>query len=241
MTRAGQRPEDDAKRPRVADAREREVLEAALRVLCETGYEAMTMDMVARRARCSKATLYRRWGSRSKLVTAAIIDGQRFDAVTADGADLREDLLDLATILLRYVDEMTALVVAVGRAALSDPDVGDALRISLVEPVAGRLRDIVSRSVGRGELHAEEPANVLLPHLFLSAAFSPLLVDGRSADMAFMTRWIDGALVPALLNSQEQLTRVVPADDRRGLAALSTRAICEAPTALAVPGEDEQA
>ena len=47
-------------RPRVEGDREREILDAALEVLSEVGYDRLTMDAVAQRAKASKATLYRR-------------------------------------------------------------------------------------------------------------------------------------------------------------------------------------
>ncbi|GAA4055021.1 hypothetical protein GCM10023063_49420 [Arthrobacter methylotrophus] len=38
--------------------RDNDILEAALDVLAETGYDGMTIDMVATRAKAGKATLY---------------------------------------------------------------------------------------------------------------------------------------------------------------------------------------
>ena len=42
-------------RPRVEGEREREILEAALDVLADVGYDRLTMDAVASAARASKA------------------------------------------------------------------------------------------------------------------------------------------------------------------------------------------
>ena len=41
-------------------------------MLAETGYDGMTIDMVAARARAGKATLYRRWPSKAELVIDAV-------------------------------------------------------------------------------------------------------------------------------------------------------------------------
>ncbi len=38
----------------------------------EAGYDRLTMDAVAREARASKATLYRRWESKASLVVEAL-------------------------------------------------------------------------------------------------------------------------------------------------------------------------
>ncbi len=37
------------------------ILDAAIDVLAELGYNGMTMDMIASRAKAGKATVYRRW------------------------------------------------------------------------------------------------------------------------------------------------------------------------------------
>ena len=60
-------------RPRVESERESQILDAALDLLAEVGYDRMTMDAVAAHAKASKATLYRRWSSKSSLVVDAIL------------------------------------------------------------------------------------------------------------------------------------------------------------------------
>ena len=52
-------------RPRVEGERELEILEATLEVLGDVGYDRLTMDAVATRAKASKATLYRRWNGKA--------------------------------------------------------------------------------------------------------------------------------------------------------------------------------
>ena len=55
-------------RPRIEGDREVEILDAALEVLADVGYDRLTMDAVAQRAKASKATLYRRWNGKVSLV-----------------------------------------------------------------------------------------------------------------------------------------------------------------------------
>ena len=61
--RAPGRPSDPA-----IDA---ELLRAAQDLLIEEGFDRLTMDAVARRCGASKATIYRRWPSKTALVVAA--------------------------------------------------------------------------------------------------------------------------------------------------------------------------
>ena len=51
--------------------RQRDVLDAVLRLLVEEG-DALTMTAVARRASCSKGTLYKWFGGRQGLLTATV-------------------------------------------------------------------------------------------------------------------------------------------------------------------------
>jgi AcrR family transcriptional regulator len=68
--------------PRERDQqREEAILRAALELLAEIGYDQLTMDAVAARAHCSKATIYRRWPGKAELVTTAV----RRQAVAAHG------------------------------------------------------------------------------------------------------------------------------------------------------------
>src|SRR5207244_13096978 len=47
------------------------ILEATLAVLGEVGYDRLTIDAVAARAKASKATVYRRWPGKAALVVDA--------------------------------------------------------------------------------------------------------------------------------------------------------------------------
>src|SRR5258708_29196014 len=62
---------EGAQRRAKGEPRERAILSAVTGLLGEAGYEAMTMDAVAARARVSKTTIYRRWPGKAELVRAA--------------------------------------------------------------------------------------------------------------------------------------------------------------------------
>src|ERR1700753_60662 len=76
--------------------RDPEIMDAALDVLAETGYDGMTIDMVAARAKAGKATLYRRWASKPELVLEAVacMKSKGLDlASPPDTGTLRGDLV----------------------------------------------------------------------------------------------------------------------------------------------------
>src|ERR1700710_2333484 len=84
-------------RPRVEGVREAEILEAALDVLGEVGYDRMTMDAVALKAKASKATLYRRWNGKVSLIIDALLHDHQQHHYTEHGpvdtGSLRGDLI----------------------------------------------------------------------------------------------------------------------------------------------------
>ncbi len=77
-------------------SRDHDILEATIAILAEAGFDAMTMDMVAARAKAGKATLYRRWPSKGELVRDALVWMSRNSVDLdhlPDTGNLRDDLL----------------------------------------------------------------------------------------------------------------------------------------------------
>ncbi|MCA1998331.1 MAG: TetR/AcrR family transcriptional regulator [Hyphomicrobiales bacterium] len=81
---------------RVFSPRQAEVLEAALRELVEGG-RPLTMGAVAKRAACSKETLYKWFDDRDGLLTAIV----RFQAARVQVAAVEPGRLDLASLTAR--------------------------------------------------------------------------------------------------------------------------------------------
>ena len=77
----------------VLTARQKDVLDAALRLLVEEG-DALTMTAVARRASCSKETLYKWFGDRDGLLTATV----QWQASKVRVAPVDRQRLDLASL-----------------------------------------------------------------------------------------------------------------------------------------------
>ena len=83
-------------RPRVEGPREAEIFSATMEVLADVGYDRLTMDAVAQRAKASKATLYRRWNGKVSLVIDALHHHHQHQtpAVPVDTGSLRGDLIE---------------------------------------------------------------------------------------------------------------------------------------------------
>ncbi|SEG61583.1 DNA-binding transcriptional regulator, AcrR family [Methylobacterium sp. 190mf] len=103
-------------------ARQQAVLDAVLGLMVEDG-EQLTMDAVARRASCSKETLYKWFGDRDGLLTATVrwqasrVHAGHDSAQVLDGATLRERLQDFAVTWLEVITGPTS--VALNRIAIA--------------------------------------------------------------------------------------------------------------------------
>jgi AcrR family transcriptional regulator len=74
---------------------EQAILRAAIDELLESGYEALTMDRVAKRAGTNKNAIYRRWPSRAALAVAAYRELNVGEQPLPDTGTLRGDALEL--------------------------------------------------------------------------------------------------------------------------------------------------
>ncbi|WCS24898.1 TetR/AcrR family transcriptional regulator C-terminal domain-containing protein [Methylobacterium sp. NMS14P] len=103
-------------------ARQQAVLDAVLGLMVEDG-EQLTMDAVARRASCSKETLYKWFGDRDGLLIATVrwqasrVHAGHDSAQVLNGATLRERLQDFAVTWLEVITGPTS--VALNRIAIA--------------------------------------------------------------------------------------------------------------------------
>ena len=113
-------------------ARQKDVLDALLRLLVDEG-DQLTMTAVARRASCSKETLYKWFGDRDGLLTATVrwqaskVRAGNYDLQKLDAAALRESLESFAGNWLRVISSPTSIAlnrVAVAHAASAKDNLG---------------------------------------------------------------------------------------------------------------------
>lgn len=189
------------RRPRMTAARQAELLGIVIDLIEEVGYDALTMDAVAARGRCSKATLYRQWPGKLHLVVAALhaISPDTNDDV--DTGALRSDLLALFRHRLPQAEQESGRFIALGHVIQTNADLAEAVRTTLVEPDIALILRFVDRAVARGELAHRPAAADFLPDLMFAALVVRPLFDGFVPDAAYLTRYVDTVLLPALHNS----------------------------------------
>lgn len=185
---------------RMSPARRAELFGAVRELLLDVGYERLTFDAVAARARTSKATLYRQWGSKSGLVIAALTqDGARHPPLFQNAEEIS---LDEAFAQLASADRMSGRDLRMGfmllHAASTDPDFGAALRKKIIVPLVAELVAIFETAADRGVIVRDSPLFTRLAHVILTdLAFSPL-INGQGGSQADREELLRTVIRPAL-------------------------------------------
>lgn len=165
------------------------VLAATLAELAGTGYAALTVENIARRAGVHKTTIYRRWKDRESLVTDAMTDLAATQVPFPDTGDIDTDLRRLARSFVAFLNSPTGQAVAA--ATLSDasriPEIADAKR-RFFDNRFQRAQPVVSDAIARGELPADtDPAELirtLVAPIYLRLLVTAEPIDTTTADNA---------------------------------------------------------
>lgn len=207
MTADGVRHERPARRPpvktrgRFDPSLDAVILDAALQGLTEHGYDRMTMDDIAARARVGKAAIYRRWPSKAAVVADAIAHWRRrlgpveppntgslrgdIDAIVAAVPDFNE--ADLSTI---------KVVVGVATAAMHHPVLAAALDDLALSTPRHAIRAVLDQAVARGEIPAGRDLS-LVPDALLGLNVLRVMT-GRPIDRVYVRRALESLLLPLL-------------------------------------------
>jgi AcrR family transcriptional regulator len=194
--RSGNRPSG----PR-AEAREQAILDAALELLMEVGYDRLSMDALAERAHAGKATIYRHWSGKAQVVAEAVRRLKHADlAPVVRTGSLRGDLLATMTgLCVAMTDIESAILVGVLSAMRTDPELADLVRSQINDTKIAQFEVIIAEAVRRGELPQGSSADLIgevVPALFITR----LVVLGQPVDEAFAVHVVDDVALPLLLN-----------------------------------------
>ncbi len=182
-----------------AMAREQAILDAALSLVMEVGYDRFSMDALAERAHAGKATIYRHWSGKAEVVVEAI-RRRKCDAAVpaADTGSLRGDLVATLTSMSGAMStEDSALLVGVLSAMHKDRQLADLMRSQVIDARKDVLDEIIERAVATGELGAATDArtvNEVLSALF----FNRLVISGEPTDDDFVAHVVDEIIIPLL-------------------------------------------
>jgi AcrR family transcriptional regulator len=179
-------------RPR-DEAIDKQVVSAVLRVLRTGGYKAVTIERIARTVKRARASLYRRWPSKSHLVAYSIVSTMGASPAPDTGT-LREDLL-LAVDTLReaFVGPLRQALPGLVADMAHDPRLARAVRRQVLAPRRQSMREALERARLRGEASAPFDIELLLDML-ASPFYFRTLFRHASVDRRMTRQVVDDVL-----------------------------------------------
>lgn len=184
-------------RPRDA-SRDDALRMAALEVMADVGYRALTMDAVATRAKAGKATIYRRWESKLDLVIDTCLHLVSQSIPEPDTGSVAEDL---RVFLRAYASTLTGPVGKAAQALVGElphePELAAAFRDSFLAAQRDMLTAVVRRGIERGEVRREAPIDLIVP-IGGAALIYRLMLTGEELTADYVDDIVDRVLLPLL-------------------------------------------
>ncbi|WP_157529562.1 TetR/AcrR family transcriptional regulator [Nocardia sp. NRRL S-836] len=172
-------------------ARQQEVFAAVLHVFADVGYARFNMDLVASRARASKASLYQRWPSKARLIVDALKANMPVLAQPDEGSFAE----DVRAIMRSWGEPMpfdlAGIFLGLLEGSRQDADLVRLREEHIDRTYTEPLRVAVDRAKARGELPRDLDAEFLL-----TALVSTFVL--RSAEHDVVGGIVDGLLRPLI-------------------------------------------
>jgi AcrR family transcriptional regulator len=176
-------------RPRSAQASQA-IITATLELLAEKGFDDMSLEAVATRARVGKKTIYRRWPSKEALVIDALRE-LHVDTPIIDTGNFRADMVTLLHEEIRahlsLTDPLQAkLLFRVVGEIYAHPELFKVLFRQQFAPRLKHVEQLVTQAQARGELRQDVDA------IFVTGLIAgPLMFSALASMMTSTTHTFD--------------------------------------------------
>lgn len=132
--------------------RDEEILDAVVACIETDGVARMSVADVAERAHASKATIYRRFGSREGLILAAFARQAHGGWTPADTGNLRDDLVHCASRMAEHMTHMGSTLLELGAEMRHNTDLARMMRQQFLEGMNELIAPTFERAKARGEV-----------------------------------------------------------------------------------------
>ncbi len=190
------------KRDNTLDAR---IIDAAIEILAELGFDSMTMDMVSARAETGKASLYRRWTSKAELVRDALI-WMSHNSVELehlpDTGNLRDDLLTLVKpYSLEYSERKLRVLAKLGSFFSEHREAAEEATAGIFGPWTEINRMLMQRAIKRGEIPAHADIEMACQVIIAMTSYRSI-TRGQPFGRTEYATLLDHILLPGLKNQK---------------------------------------
>jgi AcrR family transcriptional regulator len=151
------------------------ILDTALAMLAESGYAALRLDELARRAGVAKTTILRRWPSKPAVAVAAVEHLALHTVDVPEASTLRDDLQALLHNAVTVFGQGEGrFVPRLMRESGHHPEIADLIQTVIHTRRMG-YRRAVGRAIARGELDPEIDQELLID-LLIGPIWTRLLI-----------------------------------------------------------------
>ena len=173
------------------------IFDATLAELAVRRYDQISVETIAMRAGVHKTTVYRRWGSKDRLVAGAIETLAQTRAGAPDTGDIDADLRCLARAALATLNSRdgAAAARAIVSAGQDSPEVQRVIRRYWAART-GHVGPIIERAIERGQLPAGTDADEMISYV-AAPLYHRLLVTAEPLTPAIADRAAAAALAAA--------------------------------------------
>ena len=181
-------------RPRSAESH-RAIIEATLELLADEGFAGMSMEGVAARAGVGKATIYRRWDSKTAMVADALSELEaEIEIVVTD--NVQHDLEAIMKSAFGFLSTplISRLLPRVIGELVSNPEFFQIFAQRVIRPRVQRALDLVEAGRQNGQIRTDVDPYLIITTFIGSAVFHIASRGFTSPDPDFPER-----LIPLLM------------------------------------------
>jgi AcrR family transcriptional regulator len=150
-----------------------------LQLLDEVGYAKLTVEGVAALAQAGKATIYRWWSNKARLVGEALMEETDPQLPFPDTGSVREDFRRQLQLVAQLFNspkgKRLAMIIGV---AQEEPEMLETFRTNFLAARRKEAVQILQRGVARGELRGEVFSEVAVDALYGPLYFRLLVEHG---------------------------------------------------------------
>ncbi|MFZ2226891.1 MAG: TetR/AcrR family transcriptional regulator [Candidatus Nanopelagicaceae bacterium] len=171
---------------------------ASIELLCELGYERISIEAIALRAHVGKGTIYRRWKNKAELIADALHHYSFSEDPTIDTGSLRGDLIETISEKVKAMKSTDGqLIAGLMVAARADSVLAAAIAQSMIEGAGVTHAAIFERAVAREDLSSSVQSTRIL-ELISAVIYFRLFVYHQSVNSKFIELFVDEVLIPVL-------------------------------------------
>ncbi len=163
-------------------------------MLSDHGFDGLTMEGVASEAGVGKATLYRRWPSKTELVLDAIRSMKPM-VDHPDNGDVRSDLIELVSGAISWggQGEYTEVLSALMNEMRRNSELAAVYRQQFLAPRRAESMALIQRGIDRGEIRPDVDVGLALDMLIGTIVYRSMITGGDLSE-AVAERAVDQVL-----------------------------------------------